>query len=188
MQNRTRSRTALRKTLLSHVGHLSGGYQADVYPVFRFHLIPLHAMFRQENGTRKYLLDDYLVTYAPSAKMLRLCLNKAHFQQHEGCIAWANPKQDLPFARREAEAVASSCDWKILPAATRNDIIKEGHTAGVIHYSGHADGNALILHNTGVVDGEDRLKAPGTSSRVLTCQQPRSLLSAPATPGKSIQA
>lgn len=128
--------------------HLPGIRRIVFIPYSGLHLLPLHAMFSERDGSKKYLTDDYLITYAPSAKILRLCLSAARTSNLEGCVAWANPRKDLPFARKEAEAIAAVQGWRILPAVTRERLIERSRTAGFIHYSGHANGSALLFHGS----------------------------------------
>ena len=148
-------RTLYDKLIEPLHSRLVGITKIIVIPYAGLHLLPFHAMFKEEDGLRTYLIDEYLISYAPSAKILKLTLNKPRSHNHDGRVAWANPRRDLPLARREAEAIAALQDWTIVPAVTREGIIDGGLTAGVIHYTGHADGNALILHNEGAGDGED---------------------------------
>ena len=67
-------------------------------PYSGLHLIPLHAMFTEENGSRKYLIDDFLVTYAPSSKVLKQCLGMPRAAKQRAFVATAAPKRDLPHA------------------------------------------------------------------------------------------
>lgn len=131
---------------------LEGCTRLVVIPYSEFHLIPFHALCRDQDGCRTYLLDENHISYAPSAKILRSVLNKPLSHDHSGSVAWANPHKDLPLARREAQTIAALFDWKIVPEATRGDFDSGGLDAGIIHYSGHADGNALILHSS---DGDN---------------------------------
>lgn len=135
--------------------YLCGIERLIFIPYSGLHLLPLHAMFTQKNGSRRYLLDDYLVTYAPSAKILRSCLNNPQVDNRRGCVVWANPRRDLPLAQREAQAVAGIRDWKIVSAATRDGMSKAGGASDILHYTGHANGKALILHHSDDHNSED---------------------------------
>ncbi|MBM3301290.1 MAG: CHAT domain-containing protein, partial [Deltaproteobacteria bacterium] len=115
-------------------------------PYSGLHLLPLHAMFTEENGVRKYLVDDFMVTYAPSAKVLRQCLGMEKRGRDRGFVASADPTGNLPYSPHEAQAVARHFGAEVNRRSTRQEFISRGREAQIVHYTGHADGNALILH------------------------------------------
>jgi CHAT domain-containing protein len=126
--------------------YLMGIDKIIIVPYSGLHLIPLHAMFTEENGVRKYLLDDFLVTYAPSAKVLRQCLRMEKPVRNRGVVASSDPTGNLPYSPHEAQAVARHFGAEVNRRTTRPEFISQGRDAHIVHYTGHADGNALILH------------------------------------------
>ena len=71
-------------------------------------LLPLHAAWRDVDGVKRYFLDDYTITYVPSAYALSVSQGRL---QNEGrhrqtLFAVVNPTKDLPFTQLEGEQVA----------------------------------------------------------------------------------
>jgi CHAT domain-containing protein len=75
-------------------------------------LLPLHAAWREVDGTQRAFLDDYMVSYAPSGYALAVSqrrLREPH-RQHRSLLAVINPTADLPFTPLEGEAVMALFD------------------------------------------------------------------------------
>ena len=70
-------------------------------------LLPLHAAWREVNGKRRYMLDDYTVTFVPSAYALKVSTERVHDAQRQAHTLFAiiNPTHDLPFTSVEGEQV-----------------------------------------------------------------------------------
>lgn len=107
-------------------------------------LLPLHAAWHEIDGTRRYFLDDYAVTYLPSAYAHQVSLKRiADTQLHEcSLLAVINPTKDLSFAATEGEHVAKLFEKKnatVLSGheCTVNAIMKQ-ITATYVHFSCHA--------------------------------------------------
>jgi CHAT domain-containing protein/uncharacterized protein YjbI with pentapeptide repeats len=71
-------------------------------------LVPLGAAWREIDGERRYFLDEYTVTYMPSAYARRVSLARLGDapQQQRTLLAVVNPTEDLSFAPAEGEQVA----------------------------------------------------------------------------------
>jgi CHAT domain-containing protein/tetratricopeptide (TPR) repeat protein len=71
-------------------------------------LLPLHAAWHTANGVRRYFLDDYTISYVPSAYALRLSQKRVRDERGhvQTLFAIVNPTGDLRFARAEGEQVA----------------------------------------------------------------------------------
>jgi CHAT domain-containing protein len=89
----------------SHLKRL--GIRRIIFIPHRYlHILPLHAAWREENGERRYLLDDYEITYAPSATVLARCVARVkEGRGRENFFAVANPKRDLIFTDDEVRNV-----------------------------------------------------------------------------------
>jgi CHAT domain-containing protein/tetratricopeptide (TPR) repeat protein len=127
--------------------HLDNIEKLVFIPYSHFHLLPLHAMFiNPDNGRR--LIDNYLVSYAPSAKVLERCLARPQAPAIKGAVLSANPRTTKPlaFARIEAEIIGKALQTAPVFEATRADVIEKAKQASILHYSGHADGESLLLH------------------------------------------
>jgi CHAT domain-containing protein/tetratricopeptide (TPR) repeat protein len=73
-------------------------------------LLPLHAAWREvDGGDRRYFLDDYTITYAPSGYTLSTSLERLvePERRQRSLLAVLDPTQDLTFALAEGEAVAA---------------------------------------------------------------------------------
>ncbi len=116
-------------------------------PYSRLHLLPLHAMWTEEDGERKYLIDDHLITYAPSAKILKQCRSRERFFDGKVFVGSANPKKDLRYSGHEARAIADLFGVDVNPKLTRPHLIEQGRDSQIFHYAGHANGKALRLHD-----------------------------------------
>jgi len=130
--------------------HLGDIERMIIIPHAEFQLLPLHAMYTEEDGIRRYVIDDFLVAYSPSAKVLRQCRERNRSRKGQVIIAHANPEKTerLPFSPYEADAIAAMYDnSKVIRGATRSDIIEHGLKAHIFHYTGHANFKSLILHH-----------------------------------------
>lgn len=75
----------------------------------RLNPLPLHAAWREVNGIKRYLMDDYTVSYGPSAYALQMSQKRLQEtkRQQRSLLAVVNPMSDLTFASSEGEAVAT---------------------------------------------------------------------------------
>lgn len=135
---------------------LNGIHKLIVIPFGLFHSIPFHAMYCIQNGKRKYVIDDYTVIYAPSAKLLKLNNKRDSEKKKNVLISFANPEDDserLSYSRAETEDIhnifktTSGFNAKYLPTATREELIYHSQSKYIFHYAGHAGSDALILHD-----------------------------------------
>lgn len=71
-------------------------------------LLPLHAAQRAVAGQWRAFVDDFAVSYVPSAAVARVCRTRlaARERRGGGCVVVANPTGDLRFANSEAAAIA----------------------------------------------------------------------------------
>jgi CHAT domain-containing protein/Tfp pilus assembly protein PilF len=157
------------------------------------HVLPLHALHRQENGQRRYLLDDYEISYAPSAAILALCQARATEPQRQDAhlLAVANPTADprLAFAPMEVAAVAAHFSEPVIlaspprrqdepptyPVATREAFLHYASRANVLHFAGHGKyiwgaplDSALILCGQYDYDEQGVLKVKDVKKARLT--------------------
>jgi CHAT domain-containing protein/tetratricopeptide (TPR) repeat protein len=106
-------------------------------------LLPLHAAWREIDGTRRYFIDEYAITYVPSAYAHKMSLERMRDPQRRehSLLAVINPTEDLPFASVEGAQVASLFDTgnaHVLPGAeaTAQAVIGQA-TAGYVHFACH---------------------------------------------------
>lgn len=115
-------------------------------PYSIFHLLPLHAMFTEENGEREYLIDKYVVTYAPSAKILNHCRSLDRSLNGRAFVSLADTKGDLHYSPYEAKAIAGMFGTEVNERITRAEMISKAQASHILHYAGHAESAGLHLH------------------------------------------
>jgi len=149
----------LYKRIFKRIEPYLNGIQKIVFvPHALLHLVPFHAMFYEgEDGTRRYVIDQYQVTYAPSAKLYILCSGREAYLKDNIIVAHADPNKSsnkLFFAEIEVNTIkAIFSDCHIIQNTTRADLINQSQNAHIFHYAGHAHYQAFILHDE---DQEDR--------------------------------
>jgi CHAT domain-containing protein len=96
-------------------------------------LLPLHAAWRQVGTGKRYFLDDYTVSYAPSGYALQISRRRIEEPRRQQCslLAIVNPTADLTFAPLEGEAVAAL----FAPEARQVLVEKEACSAAVVAQS-----------------------------------------------------
>lgn len=74
-------------------------------PNTALNLLPLHAMYKRcDNGDKRYLIEDYEISYLPSLKML-FETDQSHIEQTESMLIISNPDYTLPSADYETEKI-----------------------------------------------------------------------------------
>jgi CHAT domain-containing protein len=108
-------------------------------------------MYWGEDIGREYVTDYFVVSYAPSLRILRHCLNKKTRETNKVLIAHADSENggSLLFSRREAISLARLYGVSPTLGITRRDLIQEAKHANLIHYTGHADLEGLDVRSEG---------------------------------------
>jgi len=140
---------ALYSKLFGKIIPLLSGVRKIIFIPYRgFHFLPLHAMVTEDNGHKRYIIDDFEISYAPSAKILKKCREGKRKPTRKMCIALSRAGKGLPFASREAEAIQTIFGGAVIKeSVNRDDIIDLGREADILHYVGHASYNSLLLHS-----------------------------------------
>ena len=121
-------------------------------------LLPLHATWRDMDDERRTFIDDYTVTYAPSA--YSLSISKGRMQdasrQKPSLLTVINPTEDLPYTPVEGMAVASLFDpddREILSGneATQEMVVEKIPGWTYLHFSCHGFYNWQDVMNSGLV-------------------------------------
>lgn len=106
-------------------------------------LLPLHAAWREVDGTQRYFLDDYSVTYLPSVYARKVSSERISEPQRQkgSLLALINPTEDLPFTPAEGEQIASLFEKGTLTVlsgadATIEAVMKQ-NMATYVHFSCH---------------------------------------------------
>lgn len=108
---------------------LREGAPVTLIPQGGLGLLPLHAAWRRVNGTKRTFLDDYTVSYAPSAYALGVSRNRMidERRHRQDLLAVVNPTGDLLFATKEGEAVAEA-----FPPEARHKLIRNEATSEAV--------------------------------------------------------
>lgn len=96
-------------------------------------LLPLHAAWREADGGKRYFLNDYTVSYAPSGYALHVSQRRIQEtrRQQRTLLAVVNPTGDLTFTPLEGEAVAAL----FAPEARQVLVEEEASSAAVVAQS-----------------------------------------------------
>jgi hypothetical protein len=106
------------------------------------HLLPLHACWREIEGAKRYWLEDYEISYAPSYTLAEICRERSSALQSDGSlIVFTDPSGDLPFAAYEARQVISLYQSQGSRLYAGDDarlsaLAAVGHS-DIFHFAGH---------------------------------------------------
>jgi CHAT domain-containing protein len=125
----------LYSELVAPVRMRLNGRHLIVVPHDFLHCLPFHALFDGE----RFLIDDFTVSYAPSASVYRLCsIKPAH--AHESSLLMGVPDASTPYISDEIQAVAAAVPGSrvFLGAdATLERLRTLGPTSRFIHIATH---------------------------------------------------
>lgn len=106
-----------------------------IIPHGTLHRLPFHALF---DGT-DYLMDRFEITYAPSASVLRYCMEKPDIADAAGVIVGV-PDENAPLVEQEVRQLrAEFPDARLLEgeAATREAFRLSAQRAAFVHVASH---------------------------------------------------
>jgi CHAT domain-containing protein len=139
--------SALYRELLSPVHQrLRAKLGAGVHPLLivpnrALALLPLHACWWDEDGRRRYLMDEFVIRYAPSLTLFQILWDRARGRR-ELLLAVANPTGDLPFAEYECEQIEACWGgaraqvlWR--EQGTRHAVLENAASAHLLHFACH---------------------------------------------------
>jgi CHAT domain-containing protein/tetratricopeptide (TPR) repeat protein len=139
--------SALYRELLSPVHQrLRAKLGAGVHPLLivpnrALALLPLHACGWDENGQRRYLMDEFVIRYAPSLTLFQILWARERGRR-KLLLAVANPTGDLPFAEYECEQIEACWGgaraqvlWR--EQGTRHAVLENAASAHLLHFACH---------------------------------------------------
>ncbi|MEM3404249.1 MAG: CHAT domain-containing protein [Nitrososphaeria archaeon] len=103
------------------------------------HLFPLHAMYKETEYGRHYIIEDYAVAYTPSASVLRHCIRKKR-EKRDSLLAIKNPDGTLVYADLEVDAISKLYSkHAILDRVTgvKKNVIAKAKEYDVVHFACH---------------------------------------------------
>ena len=123
---------------------LEPGADVIVLPHAGLGTAPLHAAWREEAGVRRAFLDDYTVTFAPSASVLRIARERMRSGGRRGrsLLLVVDPTNDLAFTEVEADLVSSAFAGASVvrlegPDATRKAVLTSSPGVQYLHMASH---------------------------------------------------
>jgi CHAT domain-containing protein len=139
--------SALYRELLSPVHQrLRAKLGAGVHPLLivpncALALLPLHACWWDEDGRRRYWIDEFVIRYAPSLTLFQILWARERGRR-ELLLAVANPTGDLPFAEYECEQIEARWGgaraqvlWR--EQGTRHAVLENAASAHLLHFACH---------------------------------------------------
>jgi CHAT domain-containing protein len=139
----------LHRLLVDSAGQIEREANLTVIPDRWLHYVPFAAL--RDGATRRFLVQDHSVSYAPSATLLVTTRGEAHrsLSHSSRVLAFGNPKfdarvfqlPDLPAAEREADAVADLYGHQkavVRADATDAAIERMAPSSEILHFAGHA--------------------------------------------------
>jgi CHAT domain-containing protein/tetratricopeptide (TPR) repeat protein len=139
--------SALYRELLSPVHQrLRAKLGAGVHPLLivpnrALTLLPLHACWWDEDGRRRYWIDEFVIRYAPSLTLFQILWARERGRR-ELLLAVANPTGDLPFAEYECEQIEACWGgararvlWR--EQGTRHAVLENAAAAHLLHFACH---------------------------------------------------
>jgi tetratricopeptide (TPR) repeat protein len=149
---------------------LDGWPQAALVPIGGLGIVPLHAAsWQDDDGTRRYAADVISLGYAPNARILAVCGERAARLPARPVLLVADPRSDeavdaLPAAVDECETLGRLLpDGDVLARlyhgdATRPAVLYYLHRAAVMHFACHAVADrAQVLDSAVFLAGDGRL-------------------------------
>jgi CHAT domain-containing protein len=125
----------LYKLLIGPIRGALGGSHLVIAPHGILHSLPFHALF---DGIR-YLIDEFTVSYAPSASVYALCQARSTCAR-AGSLVFGVPDPTVPFVKAEVEAVAACLpnpEVFLADSATADCLRQKGPHSRFIHIATH---------------------------------------------------
>jgi CHAT domain-containing protein len=134
----------LCRTLFSPLERYARGHRLILVPHSALHYVPFHALLNRKG----YLIDQFEISYSPSATVLNLCRNlekrtRSNSRKSDGSIdlvALGVTADDTPEVASEIEALSAMFPnaMKLTGAnATRDNLLRAAPKAGYLHLASH---------------------------------------------------
>src|SRR5262245_6530250 len=107
-----------------------------IVPHGSLHFLPFHALYDGE----KYLIDVFEISYAPSASVLKYCLEKGAIPDSSPLLVGVSD-ENAPLVRDEITRLGQSFpDARVLldDGATRKEFVEQVETSSFLHIASHA--------------------------------------------------
>jgi CHAT domain-containing protein len=148
-------------------------------------LLPIQATFRVEGTERRYLLQDYSISYAYNARMLQTSRDRVRGLQDAppSLLSVIDPRGDLPHAREEGLAVAAlfpAGNTRQLsgPEATTEAVLQSAVEYTHLHFACHGAYNWHEARHSGLFLAGDVLTVAELLGKLNTSRARLAVLSA----------
>lgn len=102
--------------------------------------IPLHGMYKKVHGKRKYIIDDYEVTYGPSSHILDMCYKRKRNKKEKIFSFQCDTTGNLRYSSEESEKIEGFfSEQKIVHGKIFEDIVTYAGKSNFYHFSCHGD-------------------------------------------------
>jgi tetratricopeptide (TPR) repeat protein len=100
--------------------------QVVLIPNLGLAILPLHASWWLDKyGNKRYLLDEYVISYAPSLYVLKRCLEReSENRANDKLCLVANPTQDLDFSSEECQEIKKTMKSRTVCVLSENEATK----------------------------------------------------------------
>ena len=100
-------------------------------------LLPLHAAWCEVDGIKRAFLDDYTITYAPSAYAFSISQRRIQEERRHrlSLLGIVNPTSDLPFTPFEGTSIAGLFDAPMRQVLLENQATKDTATQAIPNYA-----------------------------------------------------
>ncbi|HEX9959910.1 MAG TPA: CHAT domain-containing protein, partial [Pyrinomonadaceae bacterium] len=132
-------------------------------------VLPLHAAsWKDESGKKRYLLEEFTISYCPSLSVFKRCQENEKGRTDNALIV-TNPTSDLRFSEREVRFIRKiHRSSKNLPGkkATKSAVIKAlAKDYGFVHFACHGHYNSQNQFDSGLMMTDDVIKL----SEIINC-------------------
>lgn len=152
--------------------HLRDRRLLCIVPHGPLHYVPFHALYTEQNGQRRYLMDGAEILYSPSATvLLEYCRRKAPSQQAGGLVlayGGLDSGQALRHAEEGGRGVADILGAKLYTGdqARRTVIYEEADRYRFLHFACHGRFNPRFPLTSGFVLADGTLDVLDVLQRV----------------------
>ena len=119
-------------------GLLTGKTNLIIVPEGILHYLPFQALINNKSASSHFLIEDYIITYAPSASHLQFCRGK-QVTEKNNLLLLAPRIQQLPMSEREVTAIASGygeeARYYLNGEATESLVKREGGDYRLLHFA-----------------------------------------------------
>jgi CHAT domain-containing protein/Tfp pilus assembly protein PilF len=121
---------------------LEGIEKIKIVPNRNLFLFPLHSTYYKENGKRRYLVEDYKISYIPSCNLLKIIKEREKKESGKNLIYKFNPG-DIHFSNVEYENTMNILNAEGYENATKKDVDNSISNAKICYFICHGIFNPL---------------------------------------------